>query len=265
MTIFSRFLRAVLLATTLATSAVASATPVSINYSDMWGTVSEPGWGLTISQQANVLLGTLFIYDDGQLARWYTVTLLPDSIGPGGTVKYSGNLFQTSGPPFSQPFNPASVTFRQVGLMSIEFGDASHALLNYTIDGAGAVKQVTRFTFAANPIVGSYIGSTSDITFDCTNPARNGIVTNDPGPFTITQTPSGIEMKFPTCTMTEGVYAQHGQISTVDAIYSCLGGVTGDIKFNVLQSEQGGIVGTYTGRAPGCSFRGNIGGARIAK
>ena len=264
MTLLRRLLRAVLLGAALATSAGASATTVSINYSDMWGTASEPGWGLTISQQANVLLGTLFIYDDGQLARWYTVTLLPDS-SPGGTAKYSGNLFQTSGPPFSQPFNPAAVTFRQVGLMSIEFGDASHALLNYTIDGGGAVKQVTRFTFAANPIVGSYLGATSDITFDCTDPARNGLVTNDTGPFNITQDASGVKMNFPTCSMSDGVYAQHGQISTVDAIYQCLGGAVGEIKFNVLQSEQGGILGTYTGRDKSCKFRGNIGGARIAK
>jgi hypothetical protein len=265
MTLIRRLLRAVLLAASLAASAGASATTVSINYSDMWGTASEPGWGLTISQQANILLGTLFIYDQGELARWYTVTLLPDSISPSGSVKYSGTLFETSGPPFSQPFNPALVEFRSVGQLSIEFGDASHALLNYTIDGAGAVKQVTRFTFAANPIVGSYLGATSDITFDCTDPARNGLVTNDTGLFTITQDASGVTMKFPTCTVTDGVYAQSGQISSVDAIYNCPGGAVGEIKFNVLQSEQGGIVGTYTGRDKSCKFRGNIGGARIAK
>ena len=52
----------------------------------------------------------------------------------------------------------------QVGQATIEFGDDAHALLNYTIDGAGAVKQVSRFTFAPNSILGSYIGATQDVT-----------------------------------------------------------------------------------------------------
>ena len=50
------------------------------------------------------------------------------------------------------------MTYRQVGDATIQFGDDAHALLNYTIDGAGAVKQVSRLTFAANSILGSYIG-----------------------------------------------------------------------------------------------------------
>ena len=49
------------------------------------------------------------------------------------------------------------------------------------------VKQITRLTFAAQTLVGTYIGATSDITFDCKDPARNNIVTTDPGQFTITQ------------------------------------------------------------------------------
>ena len=59
--------------------------------------------------------------------------------------------------------------------------------------------------------------------------------------------------------------SQQGQIGEVDAIYSCLGGVAGAIKFSELRSEQGGILGTYTGRDASCSFRGNISGARPAK
>jgi len=57
-------------------------------------------------------------------------------------------------------------------------------------------------------------------------------------------------MRLPTCTVTNGVFAQYGQITRVDAIYNnCPGGAYGEIKFSALQSEQGGIVGTYTGKA----------------
>ena len=73
-------------------------------------------------------------------------------------------------------------------------------------------------------------------------------------------------MRFPTCTVTNGVFAQYGQITQVDAIYNnCPGRAYGEIKFSALQSEQGGIVGTYTGKDSSYSFRGNIGGMRVLK
>lgn len=256
-------LRAALLGAALATSSLAPATPVAPNYTDMWVNTAEPGWGLSINQQADVLLGTLFIYDKGELAAWYTVTLTLNSIGPNGSRKYTGTLYQTTGPALGQPYNPALVQYRQVGELAIEFGDDAHALLNYTIDGAGAVKQVTRFTFAPNSLLGAYIGSTQDVTYDCKNPTRNGLVTTDPGPFTITQETDGMVMRFPTCTVTNGVYTQQGQVGQVDAIYNCTHGGIGEIKFTAMQSEKGGIVGTYTGRDASCSFRGNIGGMRV--
>lgn len=258
----SKLLRAAIFAAALATSATAAATPVSVNYSDLWAKPDEPGWGLNISQQGDVLFGTLFIYDRFTNASWYSVTLAFDSIGAGGVRKYTGVLYQTTGTAVTQPYDPSQLQYRQVGNLTMEFGGPAHAILTYTVDGAGQAKQVTRLTFAENSILGSYNGSTQDITYDCRNPSRNGLVTTDTGPFTITQELDGIVMRFPTCTITNGVYTQQGQIGQVDAIYTCLGGVSGEIKFSSLQSEQGGILGTYTGRDGSCSFRGNIGGAR---
>ena len=261
----SKLLRAAFLAAAIATTAPTYATTFAPNYTDMWSNGQEPGWGLFIDQQADVLLGTLFIYDKGNMAAWYTVQWTLAAINPGGQPSYTGTLFQTTGPALGQPWNPALVQYRQVGQATIEFGDDAHALLTYTIDGAGAVKQVSRFTFAPNPILGSYIGSTQDETYDCTDPKRNGIVTTDPGPFTITQNQDGYVLKFPTCEVTNGVFQQFGQIGKVDAIYNCPGGATGEIKFTGLMSEKGGITGTYTGKDKSCSFRGNIGGMRVMK
>lgn len=255
-------LRAAILAAAIATSAPSYATTFSTNFTDMWSNAQEPGWGLFIDQQADVLLGTLFIYDKGNMAAWYTVQWSLNSINPGGQPSYTGTLFQTTGPALGQPWNPAFLQYRAVGQATIEFGDDAHALLNYTIDGAGAVKQVSRLTFATNSILGKYIGSTQDTTYDCKDPARNGIVTTDPGPFTISQNQDGYVLKFPTCEVTNGVFQQFGQIGTIDAIYNCPGGAVGEIKFTGLMSEKGGITGTYTGRDNSCRFRGNLGGMR---
>jgi hypothetical protein len=262
MKLYSNLLRAAVLAAAMATSAVTHATTFSTNYTDMWGNAQESGWGLFIDQQADVLLGTLFIYDKFGVATWYTVQWRVGSSN-GGQTSYTGTLYQTSGPALGQPYDPSLVTYREVGQATIEFGDDAHALLNYTIDGAGAVKQTSRLTFAANSILGSYIGATQDVTFNCTDPTRNGLVTTDAGPFTITQNQDGMVLKFPTCTATNGVFKQFGQIATVDAIYNCLGGVTGEMKFTGLMSEKGGITGTYTGKDKSCSFRGNVGGMRV--
>ena len=266
MNIRSRLLRAVLLAATLATSSVTYATTVSTNLTDMWGNDKESGWGLFLDQQADVILGTFFIYDKFGTATWYTVQWRLDSVNPINTPSYSGTLYQTSGPAFSTvPYDPKLVTYRPVGQATIQFGDDAHALLNYTIDGGGAVKQITRLTFAANSILGSYIGASQDVTYDCNDPKRNGLVTTDPGPFTISQNQDGYVLKFPTCETTNGVFQQFGQIAKVDGIYNCAGGAVGEIHFTGLMSEKGGITGTYTGRDKSCSFRGNVGGMRVMK
>jgi hypothetical protein len=260
----SNFLRAALVAAAIATSTPNYATTFSTNLTDMWGIAQESGWGLFIDQQADVILGTLFVYDKFGTATWYTVQWKLTSIGPPNTPSYTGTLYQTSGPAFSQvPYDPKLVTYRPVGEATIQFGDDAHALLNYTIDGGGAVKQITRLTFAPNSVLGSYIGATQDVTFDCSDPTRNGLVTTDPGFFTITQNQDGYVLRFPTCEVTNGVYQQFGQIGKIEAIYNCKGGVTGEINFTGLMSEKGGITGTYTGRDKSCSFRGNLGGMRV--
>lgn len=256
-----RFLSAVLLAAAAGALAPASATPVTINYSDLWAKQDEPGWGLNISQQADVMFATLFIYDKGELPAWYSVTLTYQSTGPNGVVTYAGDLYRTTGPALGQPYNPALLRYQLVGRLSLDFGDAAHAQLRYTIDGVAVDKPVGRLTFAAQSLLGSYIGATSDVTYDCKDPKRNGIVTTDPGPFTITQQGADTVLKFPTCTIT-GKYTQQGQIGEIDGIYECTNYAVGEIRFSAMQAETGGIVGTYTGRDKSCYFRGNIGGMR---
>lgn len=258
----ARLLQAMLFAVALGTSFATTATPVSTNYSDLWAAPGEPGWGLNVSQQADVMFATLFIYDTGEQPAWYSVTLTYQSTGANGAPMYSGDLYRTTGPALGQPYDPALLKYRQVGVLSLDFGSAAHALLRYSIDGAFVMKQLTRLTFAAQSLVGAYIGATSDVTYDCKDPKRNNLVTTDPGPFTITQEQDELVLKFPTCTMT-GRFTQQGQVGEVDGTYACANSATGEIRFTAMQSEKGGIVGTYTGRDNSCSFRGNIGGMRV--
>lgn len=256
-----KFLRAALFAATLGTAGALAAAAPPINYSDQWSNAAEPGWGLSITQQADILFGALYIHDSGQLPTWYTATMNFGSEN-GGVRTYSGTLYKTSGAALGQPYNPALVQNTAVGTMTVQFGDDAHGILTYNINGITVVKSVTRLTFATSEITGGYIGSTSDVTYNCANPSRNGEVTTDPGAFSIAIENGGVVMRFPTCTI-NGTYTQQGQVGQIEGTYGCTHGGNGTIKFTGLRSEKGGIVGTYVGRDDfSCSFRGNLGGMR---
>lgn len=259
----SKLLKAALLAATLGTAGALCAAAPPINYADHWQNASEPGWGLSITQNADILFGVLYIYDTGALPTWYASTMTFVSENPSGSRTYSGTLYKTTGPALGQPWNSALVTYKQVGMMTIEFPDDAHGLLNYTIDGlGGGIKSIERFTFAPNQVTGAYQGGTSDVTYGCANPSRNGEVTNDFGAFTIAFENGEAVMRFPTCTV-NGTWTQQGQVGTIEGKYGCTHGGNGTIKFSGLRSEKGGIVGTYLGEDDfRCKFRGNLGGMR---
>lgn len=67
MNLISKLLRTALLAATIGTAGALSAAAPPINYADHWNNAAEPGWGLSITQNADILFGALYIYDTGSL------------------------------------------------------------------------------------------------------------------------------------------------------------------------------------------------------
>jgi hypothetical protein len=232
------------------------------NYSDLWSAPNEPGWGLNISQQADILFGTFFVYGPGNQPIWYSATFNYQSTGANGVRIYGGDLYQTTGPAIGTPYNPALLGYQLVGQATLEFGDDAHAQLRYNVNSVIVVKAIGRFTFAAQTLAGSYIGATSDITYDCKDPTRNNLVTTEVGAFTIKEQAGQLIVHFPVCEYS-GEYTQQGQIGQIAGTYFCTNLATGAATFTGMQAEKGGIVGTYTGKDSSCSFRGNIGGMRV--
>ena len=72
-------------------------------------------------------------------------------------------------------------------------------------------------------------------------------------------------MRFPACTVANGVFAQYGQITQVDAIYNCPRRRVRRDQVLGTPVRARSIVGTYAGKDSSCSFRGNIGGMRVLK
>jgi len=116
------------------------------DYTGMWWTPQESGWGLSIHQASvDTLFGTLFVYDAQGRAQWFTMQ-------PGSwtsVTRWEGPLYRTTGPHFAtQPFNPAQVQVQAVGTAVLEFetvpGGGTTARFTYTVDGVTVVKTISR-------------------------------------------------------------------------------------------------------------------------
>ena len=121
------------------------------NYQDLWWNAAESGWGLVLTHQGDTMFATLFTYDAAGRALWLMAPALAKQPAGGG---YLGDLYRTTGPPFSAvPFTPiTSANVVKVGTMQLRFADGESGTLSYSVDGAAVDKAITRDAFAA-PVV----------------------------------------------------------------------------------------------------------------
>jgi YVTN family beta-propeller protein len=118
------------------------------NYQDLWWRSpagSESGWGVNIAHQGDVLFATWFTYGATGKGRWLSM-----SAGvPTGTNQYSGELYQTSGPPFSnQPWDPAKVTRLAVGTATFTFTDSDNGTFDFDLQGVTRSVPITRLAYS---------------------------------------------------------------------------------------------------------------------
>lgn len=115
----------------------------TFNYTDLWWTASESGWGISLVQHAsNIIFAAWFTYDEFGIPMWYVA---PACILVGDYC--TGTLYETTGSPFSQPFNPALVTVRPVGTLSLTFSGYGNASMRYNVRGVIRTKAITRQPF----------------------------------------------------------------------------------------------------------------------
>jgi hypothetical protein len=116
----------------------------SVNFSDLWNSPSEPGWGLSIAQgPTNLVFAMWYVYDAARNPVWYS--LQPGSWTHVGLLSdYSGPIYKTNGPTFTGPFDPAMVTYVQAGTGTLSFRDANTLRFSYTLDGVTTTKNLVR-------------------------------------------------------------------------------------------------------------------------
>ena len=197
---------------------------LAADYTDIWWTPTEAGWGMNVVQSENFLFVTFFIYGVDHKPTWYSAELSLDSNGA-----YSGPLYSTAGTYYALPWNVGDVTSaQQVGAASFRpsTSNAYQATMTYVVNGVGTiVKSVERQTLTSITIGGLYTGGMSASQTGCSNASSNGSYTGTYG-LQVTPTNAGavtLSLTYPTyaCQIT-GALAQHGGQYTISgASYAC--------------------------------------------
>jgi hypothetical protein len=113
------------------------------DFSDLWWTPGESGWGVALTQQHETIFATLFGYDEAGDPIWYFASNCKVS----GT-SCSGDLYKTAGGinPF-ETWDGANLALSKVGFVEFAFADSTNGVMNLFIDGVSGTKVITRLLF----------------------------------------------------------------------------------------------------------------------
>jgi YVTN family beta-propeller protein len=117
------------------------------NYQDLWWRSGggEPGWGINITHQGDILFATWFTYDTDGKGLW----LVGPNVARTGNGTYSGTLYRTWGAPFNaQAWSPSSVSAMPVGSVSFTFDDANGGTFTASVNGTTVTRPIRREAFA---------------------------------------------------------------------------------------------------------------------
>jgi hypothetical protein len=116
----------------------------STNYTDLWWTPAEPGWGLNLAHQGDTIFAAWFTYGQDGTPLWLVATTIKS-----GAATYKGDLYRAVGPA------GAAMQAAAVGTATLTFADGNNATFEYAVQLAGmstattGVKPITRETFVA--------------------------------------------------------------------------------------------------------------------
>ena len=222
----------------LATTTLA-ATPTT-DFSDLWFNPSEEGWGVTVTQQNDILFITLFVYGPDNKPKWY--------VGPAtryfgivnGKFTFSGPLYEATGPYFGAPaFDENQVVPAPAGEIAFASDQIAQATLSYTVGQQTVTKAIQRQTWAYENVSGVYVGASLGAYGNC-GAGRDGYF-ESPATITVVHNGNGISIKEEgngyTCNY-NGVYVQTGRLGQVNGTGTC---TTGQAQSFVATEVQGSI------------------------
>jgi hypothetical protein len=151
----------------------------AFTWTALWWNPAESGWGVTITEQGNVIVLTFLVYGEDRLPHWYEAAAYPGSPPETGYPAWTGDMYESTGPFYGGPFNPATVTTRKVGTVTFSPATPGTATLKYSIDGVVVTKPIERQSFQPIRLVGVYRGGYRVTESNCAGypvdePGNNG-------------------------------------------------------------------------------------------
>jgi hypothetical protein len=245
------------------------ASSFSTDFTDLWWNPSESGWGVTITQNSDVLFLTFFVYGADGKPYWVTASANYVGSNADGSLVFSGDLYETSGPWLGGQFNPALVNAHKVGTVSFSGLTITAGQLSYAVNGTTVNKQVKRQLLRNENLGGSYLAAVIQTDHSCTNPADNGS-TEDKLNVTIQHNGPAISIAWAaggsstSCTM-QGTYSQVGRMGDIVANAVC-NGASGIFHIYEIEAGVSGFTARYSiqgsARGQSCSADGKFAGVK---
>jgi hypothetical protein len=228
-------------------AAVVNANATSADFTDptdLWWNPNESGWGLQMVNTGTFIYATIYVYGPDSKPVWFAGGL--DSVDG---LKWSGALYTSLGPYFGgASFDPAAVTVRQVGQMTLTISTINSGAITYSVDGVTVTKSIQRQPLTLDDYTGNYSATFAATVTGCTSPANNGSRT-DPVTVNITQSGSSMSMAWAfangnSCA-SSGTYHQLGRKGLLlNANYSCNTGEVGTL----ILAEMSAVPAMFTTR-----------------
>lgn len=256
-------LKPCLLAAVFTTSLCArAATPFSVDASDLWYNPAESGWGVNIAQQGDTAFLTLYVYGADNKPTWYVASGLTGvKTGGPGDVRFTGDLFASTGPAFNAgTFDPNAVVRTRVGSVTLDIAGGTQGTLSYNVNGMGVVKKIVRQVWRENNASGNYIGYLQGSCATSTSGPEESMTftINQAFPnFSLNSTgASGVSCGY------NGAYSQDGRLGHADGNFSCSNGKSGTFSFDAMEASTDGIVLHLTTKVGSCSLTSRMAGIR---
>ncbi len=123
-----------------------------VDYTALWWNPNESGWGVTVTQQHDMIFAIMYTYDANGNPAWYAASSCPVS-GSG----CSGDLYKvTGGSAPTAAWNGSNKVTSKVGSINFAFADRDNGTMNYTIDGVSNSKSITRQMFSGSAGTASF-------------------------------------------------------------------------------------------------------------
>lgn len=217
----------------------------AVDYTDLWVSKSELGWGVNFVQSDSFMFATFFIYGPDQQPTWYSGELTLTVTGA-----WTGPLYLSTGSYFGSPWSDAQKSITPVGTVTFTPSSSFAGTLTYNVGSVNVAKVISRLTLTTIALGGSYSGALISIFNSCNDSSQNGSVRSFYD-LSVTQVAatSSVQLDFQlsggTCRM-GGTYIQDGQLYRVpNGSYTCGMSFATSVQMSQIKQTAQGIEGQW--------------------